>query len=368
MMQFIVEQRTLLKELIFLQGAVEKKNSVPVLNQMLIETDGNRLRLQATDLELSLTTACDAAIAGNLSLCIPAKKLLEIVKSLPTAKIICKVEADSVLHLTCDRARFKLKGMTRESFPAIPAAPSFIAHLPAAQMRQFIARTLFAVTEQKSRYSLNGVKLELTNHHLRMVATDGHRLSLVEASGEFGEGLTIDTMIPKKALHELTRMAQESEGEIGFAVTENHIFFQAGQRQLAACRLAQNFPDYDLVLPKVSPHHLEVNTHEMAAALRRVALMADERTHGVSLNIKAGQLMLSAQASGAGEAGEVVAAAYEGEEITAACNVSFLQDFFSVVGSERVRLECKDGDSQFCLSPSAANGLRFTYVVMPLRP
>lgn len=366
-MQFVVDQRTLLKELNFLQAVVEKRNTIPVLGHLLIETEGNRLRLQATDLDLSLTTACEAAIAGKGSLCVPARKLHEIVKSLPPAKIIFKVEDDHVLQLTCEKARFRLKGIEREQFPDIPAMPEIVAQLPALQLRQAIARTLFAVADQDSRYSINGVKLELTDSCLRMVATDGHRLSLVEVNGAFGKELALDTIIPRKAVAELARIAVETDGEIGLAVTDNHVFFQAGQRRTVTRRLAHNFPNYELVIPKENTHHLELDTSETAAALRRVALMADDRTHGISLGIKAGQLTLSSQASDAGEAGEIIDAGYDGEEINAACNVTFMQDFLNVAGSERVRLELKDANTQFCLRPVESNGVSFTYVLMPIR-
>ena len=156
-MQFVVDQRTLLKELNFLQGVIEKRATIPVLGHLLIETEGNRLRLQATDLDLSLTTACEAAVAGSGSLCVPAKKLHEIVKSLPPAKVVFKAEENCVLHLTCERARFKLNGIGRDQFPDVPTAPAMTAQLPAAQLRQIIARTLFAAADQDSRYSINGV-------------------------------------------------------------------------------------------------------------------------------------------------------------------------------------------------------------------
>jgi len=166
-MQFVVDQRTLLKELNFLQGVSEKRATIPVLGHLLIEAESNRLRLQATNLDLSLTTTCEAAVAGEGSFCVPAKKLHEIVKSLPPAKVIFKVEENCVLHLTCERARFKLNGIGREQFPDIPTAPAMTAQLPAAQLRQIIARTLFAAADQDSRYSINGVKLELADSHLR---------------------------------------------------------------------------------------------------------------------------------------------------------------------------------------------------------
>lgn len=366
-MQFVVDQRTLLKELNFLQGVIERRTVIPVLSHLLIETEGNRLRLQATDLDLSLTTTCEAAVTGKGSLCVPAKKLHEIVKSLPPAKVVFKAEENGVLHLTCERARFKLNGIGRDQFPDIPTTPAMTAQLPAAQLRQIIARTLFAAADQDSRYSINGVKLELADSHLRMVATDGHRLLLVEVSGVFGKELAIDTIIPRKAVGELARITIDADGEIGFAATENHVFFQAGQRRIAARRMAQNFPDYELVLPKENTRHLELDTNEAAAALRRVALMADQRSHGISLGIKAGQLTLSAQASDAGEAGEMLEAGYDGEEINTACSATYLQDFLSVAGSERVRLELKDASTQFCLRPIESSGINFTYVLMPIR-
>ena len=366
-MQFVVDQRTLLKELNFLQGVIERRTVIPVLSHLLIETEGNRLRLQATDLDLSLTTTCEAAVTGKGSLCVPAKKLHEIVKSLPPAKVVFKVEENCVLHLTCERARFRLNGIGRDQFPDVPTAPAMTAQLPAAQLRQIIARTLFAAADQDSRYSINGVKLELADSHLRMVATDGHRLSLVEVNGAFGKELAINAIIPRKAVGELARIAVDADGEIGFAVTENHVFFLAGQRRMAARRMAQSFPNYELVLPKENTRHLELDTNEAAAALRRVALMADQRTHGISLGIKAGQLTLSSQASDAGEAGEMLEAGYDGEEINTACSATYLQDFLSVAGSERVRLELKDANTQFCLRPVEAGGINFTYVLMPIQ-
>ena len=366
-MQFIINQPALLKELGFLQGVIEKRNTIPILGHLLIEAESGRLRLQATDLDLSLVTTCPAEVAAAGTICLPARKLFDIVKALPSAEIRFKSDAHGATAITCERARFKLHGIECEQFPELPSAPASVTSLAATQLRQFISRTLFATCDEESRYNLNGVKLEITRERLRMVGTDGHRLSMVEVQGSFGESLAVDAIIPRKALSELARIAAETEGEISFAEDSNHLFFQAGERCLTARRLAGSFPNYELVIPKDNPHHLELETAVAAAALRRVALMADDRSRAVKIETAQGQLTLSSQGKDAGEAGETLVAAYTGEAITAACNATYLQDFLSVAGSESVRIEIKDANSQFCLRPLGLEGFNFTYVLMPMR-
>ncbi|MDX2029073.1 MAG: DNA polymerase III subunit beta [Blastocatellia bacterium] len=366
-MHFVVGKSSFLKELNLLQGVVEKKSTIPILSNLLLETGDGVVRIKGTDLDLSITTQCEADVKEAGALCIPAKKLFEIVRSLPDSEIEIKSGEKDQVTLVCERTRFKMTGVSKENFPEIREFPGAWAPIPSELVRIFIARTTFAITNEESRYALNGAKFEISDKHIRMVATDGHRLSFIEKRSDLGGGLSLDVLIPKKTLTELAKLCAETGEAVEFGYGENHLFFKVGARQMVSRTLSGQFPNYEMVLPKENHNSVVAECSRVASAVRRVALMADEKSHAIKFDIADGQIQITSQSADAGEAGDVLLVEYNGPAITAGFNAQYLLDFFGVIQDGQVTFEFKDGNSQAQLRAKDDLEYDFKYVVMPMR-
>ena len=252
-MEFSVKKFDLLEVLNLTQGVVERKTTIPILSHILCEASGSRLHITATDLELSVRTSCEAKVKKEGSGTIPAKKLLELVRLLPEAEIRFKLLENHWVQITSDRRTYKMVGMAKDNFPAVPAFPHALVKIPAKILSSLIAKTSFAISMEESRYTLNGALLILKPDTIAMVATDGHRLAVAEADHTFA-GLSNEarTLVPKKAMNEIQRLAAEigDEGEIEFARDDRHLFFQSGRILLIYLILTGLFPNYEAVLPR----------------------------------------------------------------------------------------------------------------------
>src|SRR3979490_2998042 len=234
-MEFSVSKSALLNELTTTQGVVERKTTIPILSNLLVEAKGDHLTITATDLELSIRTSCEIKIKKEGSGTIPAKKLIELVKLLPEGEIRFKLLENHWVQILADRKTYKMVGMAKDNFPAIPAFPHPLVKIPAKILSSLIARTAFAISNEESRYTLNGALLLIKQEALTMVATDGHRLAAAETDPKFA-GLTreVRPLVPKKALTEVQRLAGEAggDGQFEFALDDTHLFSRVGERLL----------------------------------------------------------------------------------------------------------------------------------------
>lgn len=369
-MQFVVSKQNLQKELSFVQGVVERKNTIPVLSNILIESVGeNNIRLTGTDLDVTIRCDMDAEdIKVPGSICVQARKLFEIARLLPDAPVTFKKEDNDWVTVTCDKTRFKMVGVARDAFPEVPTSKSAPTKISAAILKTFIDRTIFAITQEESRYTLSGAKFILDDTGAKMVTTDGHRLAYVERKGVSKNGSdSIDTLIPRKTLAELTKLTTGYDGDISLGMDGNHIFFEVGPRLLISRMLYGQFPNYDMVMPKNNDKSIQFDSALLNSAIRRVALMSDERSHAIRFHLEPNQLVISSQNAEEGEANETVQADYNGEETDIGFNAQYLQDFLNVVGEGGVAFEFKDGNSQAQLRPAEDKEYDYRYVVMPMR-
>jgi len=335
-MEFTVKQSVLKEELRFIQGVVERKTTIPVLSNLLIESIGEKeIRIVGTDLDVTIRCDAEAEIKTPGSMCIQARKLFDIVRALPAgADAHFKKEDNEWVSLKCGNARFRLAGVNREQFPEIPSFKSTPMRIPAETLAYFIQNTAFSITNEQSRFTLSGAKFIVAPGKARMITTDGHRLAFVEK--EFEIDGTMDTLVPKKALLELVKLARGGEEEIAFGEDQNHIFFEGEGRLLITRKLSGNFPNYEIVMPKDSDHLATFDLDEMRSAVRRVSLMADERNRSIRLTVSEGQVEITAQSSEEGEGVEVVPADYKGEEMTLGFNWQYLLEFLSNVGGAEI--------------------------------
>src|ERR1700734_3238086 len=268
-MEFSVKRSDLLDELNLTQGVVERKSTIPILSNLLVEAKGSRLTITATDLELSIRTSCEAKVKKEGAGTIPAKKLFELMRLLPEGEIKFKLLENHWVQVTADRKNYKLVGMSKDNFPALPAFPHALVKIPAALLAEVIAKTTFAISLEESRYTLNGALLVLKPSSITMVATDGHRLAMVETDHKF-EGFSTETrvLVPKKAMNEVQRLAAESGDNafVEFGQDESHLFFQFGPRLLTRRKLTGQFPNYEAVLPRDANKTLSLERVELQDA------------------------------------------------------------------------------------------------------
>jgi len=370
-MEFSITKSALLKELTLTQGVVEKKTTIPILSNLLIEAEGPALRISATDLDLGVRCTCPAKVKKEGGGTIPAKRLLEIVRSLPEAEIHFKVLENHWVQVTCERSSFKLVGMAKDNFPVLPMVPQLLASVSAGVFSAMIQKTIFAISSEESRYTLNGGLLLMKPDSVAMVATDGHRLAIIErdvAVQSVKNELRI--LIPKKAMAELLRLLSESEEETSIQLSkdESHLFFSLGDRVLICRMLTGQFPNYEAVLPRENKRIVEFEKDVIAGAIRRVALLADERSRAIRMQLEKDRLEISSSSGEYGEAHETLDAAYQDEPLQIGFNYQYLLDFLGVVGeSAKIRLELKDEQSAGQLRPAEQGAYRYRYVVMPMR-
>ena len=335
-MEFTVKQSVLKEELSFIQGVVERKTTIPVLSNLLIESIGEKeIRIVGTDLDVTIRCDAEAEIKTPGSMCIQARELFDIVRALPAgADAHFKKEENEWVSLKCGNARFRLAGVNREQFPEIPSFKSTPLRIPAETLAYFIQNTAFAITNEQSRFTLSGAKFIIAPGKARMITTDGHRLAFGEK--ELDIDGTMDTLVPKKALLELVKLARGGQEEIAFGEDQNHIFFEGEGRLLITRKLSGNFPNYEMVMPKDSDHLATFDLDEMRSAVRRVSLMADERNRSIRLTVREGEIEVTAQSSEEGEGVELVPVDYKGEEMTLGFNWQYLLEFLSNVGGTEI--------------------------------
>src|ERR1700678_2391669 len=370
-MEITVSKAELLRELTATQGVVERKTTIPILSNYLFEAADGELRLTATDLDLSLRTSCAAKVKKEGSCTIPARKLHDYVKLLPDADITIKLLENHWVSIRCGRSNTKMVGMAKSNFPSLPAFPSAGAvKIPAQVLRGLIARTGFAISNEESRYTLNGALMLLKPESITMVATDGHRLAHCERAGEKFDGVSgeMKTLVPKKAMDELKSLLDSTDSDtVEFAKDESTLFFRVGPRLLTSRQLTGQFPNFEAVLPKDITKSIALHGEELGAAIARVAQFADERSRAVRLRLEKAELKISASSTETGESEDSIEVAYDGDPVAIGFNAQYLMDFIKATGSCEVKLELKDAQSAGQLRPAEGEDYKYRYIVMPMR-
>src|SRR5215831_3677284 len=314
-MEFTVSRADLVRELNLSQGVVEKKTTIPILSNVLVEADKDRIVLTATDLELGIRCSCAARVKKSGGGTIPAKRLLDYVRLLPDGDVQIKIAENHWANLTSGRSRTRMAGMSQESFPELPKMPPVLAEIPLGVLASMIGKTVFAISSEESRFTLNGALLVLKKGGIVLVATDGHRLAMVESSGELpGVNAAYRALLPRKAMAELQKLASDAAADavVRFSGDENHLFFELGDRLLLSRKLTGNFPDYERVLPKEHPHTVSLNREEFKGAIERVAQFSDERSRAIRVQVGKDEVKIHSSVSETGESEESIPVSHTG--------------------------------------------------------
>lgn len=363
-MEVRVSRDAFLRGLQMVQNIVEPRQTLPILANVLLETEEGAIRLTATDLQVGARVSVPATVAAKGAITLSARKLLEIVKELPAAELAIKLQENAWVGLRCAGAVYRLVGLPAGDFPQVePGLDLGWATLDGKLLREMLAQSSFAVSHDEGRYALNGVLFSLQDGELRLVATDGHRLALA-SRGLPGATSRWVGIVPRKAVQEVTRVVSAGE-EVQVALGENQFVLRMPNFLLTARLIEGQFPQYEQVVPKGHPRRLVLDRTALAAALRRVSVLSEERTKPVKLLLSPGTLKLSASNPELGEAEEGLPVEYAGEEVTIGFNSRYLLDALSPLEADQVMLELKDGTSPGVVKSIENEG--YLCVIMPMR-
>lgn len=369
-MELVARKADLVRELQFFQQIVERKNTIPILANVLIEATGNEITLLATDLEVTLRSRAEAAVSRHGAVTLPAKKLYEVVRALPDGDVNIETEKGGTgVKVSGGQFHSRMPTLPREDFPTITEPPGVAwTAIKGESLAQMIAKTQFAITGEDTRYYLNGALFLLKPEKMIFVATDGHRLALVDADRENGgKGEEVKAILPRKALAEIGRLLADANGDVKYERGENHLFFEIGPRLLMSRMIDGQFPAYEKVVPKHNDKHIEFERDRLVSAVRRVALLSNERSRAVKFAVSKGSVEVTSSSPEFGEAREPIAVDYNGPDITICFNAQYVLDFLNAVESDIVALDLKDDVSQAVMKPVGVEGYDYTYVIMPMR-
>lgn len=372
-MKLSITKSELLKGLGRIQSIVERRNSMPILANVLLEASGKGddgfLQLAATDLEVGIRGSHSATVEKAGGLTVSAKKVYEIIRELPDETVHLEATANSYLSIQCARAAFTLAGTAVEEYPTLPSfSPDSMVPVQAAVLSSMIERTMYAASVDETRYNLNGVYLEvLDDGKIRMVATDGHRLAITDrALGSDALKLASGVIIPRKGLAELKRLVDEEDAdEVELAFEGNSGLARRGGVSLVMRLIEGEFPNYQQVIPKGTKVALTLSTDALVRALRRVILLSSERSRAVKLEVSDGKLVISSNNPDLGDAQEELDIDYAGDDLTLGFNGRYLLDALGAMKTKEVILSFQDELSPAQLTPTDDEDC--LSVVMPMR-
>lgn len=376
-MKVTIDRTVLLKALSHVQSVIERRNTIPILSNVRLEANDERLALSATDMDLEIVKASPATVSVKGATTVSARTLYDIVRKLPKG---AKIDLDATsggerLQLVCDRSRFTLATLPIEDFPVMTSGElPFAFRLAASELRDLIDRTSFAMSTEETRYYLNGVYLHTVVHNgvsvLRAVAIDGHRLASVEMPLPAGAEGMPGVIVPRKTVTEVRRLVEDGEAEVEIALSETKIRFAVAPEERGGAVLISKlvdgtFPDYERVIPRHNDKQLDVECKRFAAAVDRVSAISSDRSRAIKLTIEAGTLTLAASAPEHGSATEEIEAQYHGKPIEIGFNARYLLDITRQIKGDNARFLLADSGS-----PTIAQELgdaSAIYVLMPMR-
>ncbi len=368
-MRITIEKNVLLEGVQRVQNVVDKKNTIPVLSNVLFESDttANLLNLTATNLEVGISTKLPITESTEGSITIPAQKIFEILRELPDNVVTLVVDESSWITLECANANFRLGGLPKTDFPELPLFTSQdVIGFPQPLLKEMISRAAFAVSHDESRYALTGLLFSVTSDEVSMVATDGHRLAVVKKPHnlEFGD-TPVEVIIPLKAITEVKKLC-DGEDFISVNLSDSQIAFRKDDTVLVSRLIDAQFPDYRQVIPDESRITISLDKEIFNHALRRVSLLCGD-SKLLKFHLAPNELSLSANDPNLGEAKESLPVAYEGDELAIGFNAKYVLDFLSVANGENILLSLNDPLSPGLFTSDAEEDAGFSCVVMPMR-
>ena len=365
-MKFQIDKETLLDPLQQIIGAVEKRQTMPALSNVLIRTTDNSLTLTATDLEIELVSQIGMVVDEPGEITVPARKLLDICKSLTNESLINFTVTDNKALVQSGRSRFSLATLPANDFPALdPINSIYEFQISQKTLRDIIDKTAFAMAQQDVRYYLNGLMLEVSSNYLRAVATDGHRLAYCEKETNADIADIKQVILPRKGVLELVRLLNDSDDTVKITLGSNHLQVEFNQLRLTSKLIDGRFPDYNRVMPIDGNNIITADRDQLRQALIRASILSNEKYRGIRLTLEKDLIKLQAQNPDQEEADVELEVVYPGDDIEIGFNVNYMLDVLNVTGSEIVQAALRDSNSSFLLTYPDQQDCK--YVIMPMR-
>ncbi|OGT78401.1 MAG: DNA polymerase III subunit beta [Gammaproteobacteria bacterium RIFCSPLOWO2_02_FULL_56_15] len=365
-MKFSIHREQLLPALQIVNGVVERRQTLPILSNLLLVAEKKSLTLTATDMEVELVVTIENHIDSTGELTIPARKLLDICRTLPeNSKMLIESKGERVL-VTSGKSRFTLSTLAAKEFPLVENINKTAEFkIPCKVLRSLLDRTAFAMAQQDVRYYLNGLLLEVEKGILRAVATDGHRLALCETANAHEETGNKQIIIPRKAVTELVRILDGEQGDAGVEISHNHIRIDLGTLRFTSKLIEGKFPDYNRVIPKQNDNPVTANKEVLRQALTRASILSNEKYRGVRIILEQNTIKALTHNPEQEEAEEEIEVKYQGPEMEIGFNVSYLLDALNVIKTEEVLLTISDPNSSCLILAEGDKDCKL--VVMPMR-
>ncbi len=372
-MEFKIDKEQFLKSLQKIQGIIEKRTSMPILSNVLLEATENRLLVTATDLEVGMKSSYAVEVVTPGKITVSAKKLFEIVKELPNQPIQFSTKENDWVEIKCGKVQFNIVGLSPDEFPYFPEVMEenlFEIEIPL--LRGMIEKTAYAICSDETKYNLNGIFIKVEQRDdesncLKMVATDGHRLSIASGNlkGAVGPELTKGVILPKKGVFEMKKITEEEGGTLLFGFLDNSAVIKRGDFTMIMRLVDGEFPDYNRVIPTMNNQVVTVNKEDFSHSVRRMAILSSEKFKGIMLEIVSGCIKISSSNPDLGDAMEEIDVEYEGDAISVRFNARYLLDVLSVAETDRVEMKFKDELSPSIIVPEKSES--FLAVIMPMR-
>jgi DNA polymerase III subunit beta len=362
-MKLTVTKESLLEALQRVQNVVAVRTTIPVLANVLIKADEEGLSFTTTDLEVSVRCRAEATIEKNGVTTLPVKKLVSIVRELPDKEISLDVDDNHVTTLKCEAAFFNINGLSPEEFPTLPTSEGKSTYaIDQGAFREMLRKTSYAASSDETRYVLNGVLLSFKSGKLTMVATDGRRLALVEYEVEFPKEAEVDAIVPTKAVNELLHTLKD-EGALKIHASANQIVFEFDGVMVSSKLIDGTYPNFRQVIPSECEERVAIERETLLSALKRVSLLASERSTATKLHFTKNKLTISSDSPDYGKARETLPLKYSGKELKIAFNPDYVMDALRSLGNDEVFFEFTDD-----MSPGVLKcDIPFLYVLMPMR-
>ena len=365
-MKFSIQREDLLKPLQQVIGVVERRQTLPVLGNVLLNANKKSVRLTATDLEVELQSQVNVAVTETGDITLPARKLLDICRTLPAEAQLDLSVKDGRALVRSGKSRFTLSTLPATEFPVIDKIKSARKFsIQEKALHGLIERTAFAMAQQDVRYYLNGLMLEPANGTLRAVATDGHRLAMCELMADVGEGVEQQVIVPRKGVQELQRLLEHKDLDIQVEIGSNHIRITTDELRFTSKLIDGSFPDYQRVMPKNADKRLMINRDLLRQALTRTSILSNEKYRGIRMDISENNIKIQSHNQDKEEAVEEIDANYDDDAIVIGFNVTYLLDVLNVINTDDVEMYLCDGNSSALINKPGDTACR--YVVMPMR-
>jgi len=363
-MKFSTTKEVLLKGIQMVQAAINTKSTLPILSNILIEATTDHIILTTTDLDIGITTKIPlkTQLAGSIT--IPAKKFSDIIKELPDNETISiSVKKNNLVNIECEKSAFKIMGLPKEEFPQLPELKNKDSiTIEQKKLKKMVGLTSFAISHDESRYVLNGILFVIKPSYIKLVATDGRRLAVIEEKMQLPKTMEKKLVVPTKAINELDHILQDTD-EAKILFGENQVFFDIGPTRIVSRLIEGEFPNYEQVVPKEAKDKLLVSRERFLSAIKRVALFTNQDSAAVKIDLAKDKVVISKSSPYLGEARVEVDADYKGKDISVGFNPDYLIDLLKNIDQETIGFELTDPEK-----PGAVRvGAEYVYVVLPMQ-